>query len=398
MDDIGSRIRELRRLKSMSQSQLGHDRYTASYISHIESGRRIPNDEVIAYLASRLGVSAETILPNRSKEHEEEIAILLHEARMSIAQGRWRHALSASLKARTLAVRLPHAVRTWEADLVYLEALLRCGKYRQVAQSAERVLQTYSINSDLVHVQIALYASRALRYLDQPLKAAQIIQTALCSVGEISADIESEALVELLTATIAQRELCDGSAIVQRLLSLSDEVEALHIYQIMKALAAYAYLRRDPMAIRYSRRALEACDPHRDLLAWTQTSLLAAEMILEFSDDYQSAYQLVKPITHIVEVCPHGLHALSALYLEARCLICAGKDDLAADLLRRALSIPGCLDPFLKAEIVRSYGEILIRQGEKETARRFLKESAELFEQADEHERALKTWHRFADI
>jgi tetratricopeptide (TPR) repeat protein len=54
---IGNRIREMRIAAGMSQQHLARPDYSDSYISLIESGKRVPSPEVIQTLAIKLGVS-----------------------------------------------------------------------------------------------------------------------------------------------------------------------------------------------------------------------------------------------------------------------------------------------------------------------------------------------------
>ena len=58
MTDVGSRLRRLRRDRGLSQTDLAGDRFTASYVSHLERGRRRISPEALEYFAERLGVEA----------------------------------------------------------------------------------------------------------------------------------------------------------------------------------------------------------------------------------------------------------------------------------------------------------------------------------------------------
>jgi transcriptional regulator with XRE-family HTH domain len=53
---VGDRVRELRLRLGMTQAELAGDRYSAAYVSTIETGRRKASRAVLEYLAPRLGV------------------------------------------------------------------------------------------------------------------------------------------------------------------------------------------------------------------------------------------------------------------------------------------------------------------------------------------------------
>ena len=53
---IAGRVRALRRAAGMTQVELADGRFTKQYVSQIERGEVVPSDELLAWLAARLGV------------------------------------------------------------------------------------------------------------------------------------------------------------------------------------------------------------------------------------------------------------------------------------------------------------------------------------------------------
>lgn len=84
--DFGNRLRSLRIARGLSQSSLGGSRYTAGYISHLESGRRQPTTEVVGYLAAELGVPREQLDP---PEDSQMAAVQLLDLELKLSQS-WR--------------------------------------------------------------------------------------------------------------------------------------------------------------------------------------------------------------------------------------------------------------------------------------------------------------------
>ncbi|MGH2787517.1 MAG: tetratricopeptide repeat protein [Actinomycetota bacterium] len=105
--EIGARIRQLRRARSLSQTQLGSPIASASFVSLIESGARKPSRKVLAHIADRLKVDPDELLYGRSRKHEIGAELTLQEAREAVRKGdddkAERLAQHAAEQARSLA-------------------------------------------------------------------------------------------------------------------------------------------------------------------------------------------------------------------------------------------------------------------------------------------------------
>jgi len=91
-DQLGTRLRRLRRGRGLTQRQLGAPRYTHAYISTIEAGRRRPSRVALEHFASNLGVDVEEILTGRSPDVEPRLRLKLQEARIAVSEGRFDEA------------------------------------------------------------------------------------------------------------------------------------------------------------------------------------------------------------------------------------------------------------------------------------------------------------------
>src|SRR3990170_920466 len=60
---LGTRIRELRTGRGLTQSELAGDRCTKEYVSQIERGKTRPTAQTLEWLAERLGVDREYLEP-----------------------------------------------------------------------------------------------------------------------------------------------------------------------------------------------------------------------------------------------------------------------------------------------------------------------------------------------
>src|SRR2546428_3013609 len=81
---VSERLRDLRVRAGLTKTALANPKYTVSFVSQIEAGRRNPSPEAVAFFADRLGVSSR-YLSTRVPEHfEDEARYRLEEARTQL--------------------------------------------------------------------------------------------------------------------------------------------------------------------------------------------------------------------------------------------------------------------------------------------------------------------------
>lgn len=124
---VGRRVRELRLRLGMTQAELAGDRYSAAYVSTIETGRRRASKTVLEYLAPRLGVDVADL----SSDQSAEWAVAM--ARDLRSEGRSRAA--RQLLERSLT-NLEQAGRVAPGVLVLLHReLARAAALRDLSES-----------------------------------------------------------------------------------------------------------------------------------------------------------------------------------------------------------------------------------------------------------------------
>src|SRR5438093_7040309 len=85
---LAERFKELRVRSGLTGAALAGPRYTPSYISQIESGRRSPSPEALAFFAGRLGVSPAYLATGVPEGIEASLRYGLEEARATLREGR----------------------------------------------------------------------------------------------------------------------------------------------------------------------------------------------------------------------------------------------------------------------------------------------------------------------
>lgn len=146
-ETLGSRIRRARTGRGLSQAAAGGGRFTASYISLIESDRRDPTAEALEVIALSLGTTADLLVHGEGSRAEVEASAAIRAADGDLAAGRWheaRHRLRAMDTGR-LSSRTRRAVLTRLAD-----AHERLGEHEAAIETLGAVVTDARDDGDLL--------------------------------------------------------------------------------------------------------------------------------------------------------------------------------------------------------------------------------------------------------
>ena len=108
MSTIGTRVRELRQAKGLTQQALVGDGISPGYVSLIESGKRTPSPAAVARLAERLGVSVDELVADTTPEPvapvvSETARLEVNFARLALANGNPDEALRTLSTSRAVS-------------------------------------------------------------------------------------------------------------------------------------------------------------------------------------------------------------------------------------------------------------------------------------------------------
>jgi tetratricopeptide (TPR) repeat protein len=167
--NLAERFRDLRTRAGLSKTALAKGRYTVSYVSQIESGKRTPSAPAMEFFATRLGVSARFLSTGVPDGMEDALRYRLEEAvratrhqRLADADQALRSLIAEAdryglrrLRARGLAQlgevlalseRYPEAIDKLE-EAIETEELLE----RDAGLAVSRLARTYRTVGDLGH-------------------------------------------------------------------------------------------------------------------------------------------------------------------------------------------------------------------------------------------------------
>lgn len=135
-ESVGDRLLRLRKDLGLTQKDLAGDRYSAAFVSIVESGRRRPSEEAVRHFAGQLGVDPQELLTGRPAHLGVELEMRLVRARHAVSTDDLAAAEQAYAAARNDAA--DHGLVRLEAKA--LLGLARCAERAGNVQAAMRFL------------------------------------------------------------------------------------------------------------------------------------------------------------------------------------------------------------------------------------------------------------------
>jgi tetratricopeptide (TPR) repeat protein len=192
---ISKRIKEIRCQRGLSQAQLAHPELSDSYISLIESGRRMPTPAVLELIATKLGCSVSYLVNGVTAEEMEDLELNLRYARLALENGETEEARRrfAQLLEEPNLERLPSLRQ--EAEYGLALAVEACGDLEEAIPILIRLRDSLDQGTPREQrVAITMALTRCYRDTGQTTAAIQVAET------EIAAMLESgwsDELIEL---------------------------------------------------------------------------------------------------------------------------------------------------------------------------------------------------------
>ena len=139
--DLATRLRDLRVKAGLTKTALAKPRYTVSFVSQIESGRRRPSSEAAAFFADRLGVSRGYLVTGVPEDIEQVLKWLVEQGEATLRQGRPNEAepLLRLAKDRAREVDLPSVAG--RAHVLLAQALAAKGLISQAIDAYEEAVE-----------------------------------------------------------------------------------------------------------------------------------------------------------------------------------------------------------------------------------------------------------------
>lgn len=398
MQELGERIRQLRLSRGLSQTELGDGKYSGSYISHIESGRRRPGGDVLAFLADQLGLPVNELDPSDQEAADAEVAALLASARRLLTNLQADSAVHVARQASSLAASQNRDARRWEADYLLASAFMAAGRYEQAAElAAELAARPVVVAATELRSEARVLAARAYRSCGQLAEATDQARLAVVDAGA-EASLQAAALIALIGSLATAARWDEVTPVEDRLRGLIERLDPQNAAKAAWALGSSAFARGDlAEGLAWHGRGAELCDPRQDARAWARLHQSSAHYLVEMDGDLalaQAHFDLARPIVMLVGN-PGDIADLRLV--QARLLVRQGQHAQAVELLEHLTGEAAILDDVrLEAEIRQTLATALLGLDRVAEGRAQLRAAAACFEKAQAPQRALEMWHRYA--
>ncbi len=354
---IGRRIRTLRRERGLTQEALGGSDFTKGYISALERGAVRPSLKALDFLARRLDVSFSDLLAaEQQTERNVEIAALEEKLHYQLNDARM-------------------LIRTDQVDEAF-----------QLLQETEQSVTTYKEDlSPQVLYRIPFLRGLAYLHLSEPVPAQPHLEEAL-NLAE--ADPEAVCAVRNLLG-VAYYELEQPQlALVQHLQCLN-AVETGLVRDLNLRLGVYRNLGNDYWALNQPSQAVGIYEKALTLLEDLNDLQRQAGAYWGLAMAYKAANERAKAKLYgmralaIYEAADDRATAATIRMNLAELMIIEGRYKEAEDLLAGAQEfLVGTGDQVLLSNLYYDYADLARRRGDLQRAREIIDQSLKLIEAA----------------
>jgi len=405
---FGARLRATRKRLGLSQAELGGDRYTGSYISHLESGRRAATADVIEFLAMRMGVTSDELgmepalpepLDNVDDTHALEHLLV---AERAWHDRDWVTAGELATRAAATALQSGQPVRHWQALYVQTQAALAEGDYADAIHYAEQLANhQVAAGSSTLRAQALCLSATAHRVGDELPMALVHAGQAVELAHDAPPIVLADALMCLISAALESgRPTAESDRLCRRLEDVSLHVESGHARGVIYwALGTAAYKAGNvTKGLELHDLAMELLSPRRDLRMWLRLNRSAATCRLDAG--------ITDGVQELLEVARSGLSLIGSLFdvfelrhAEAKLVLLQGHPDEAASLVNALLADPAMRPAVLtNGRAEELLAEIELDLGRIPQARQAYIRAAGRYGTQEQYRQANQCWQRAADL
>lgn len=407
VDTFGARLRAVRQRVGLSQADAGGERYSASYISHLESGRRQPTDEVITHLAIQLGVGLDELVATDQQAYASgsaATALLVADSALREAQriGDPELICARAVEVATQAVRAHRADLWWHAECCRLHALVALGSYRAVCDLATLLARHPITNgSPQLECEVLAQLARAHRAMGELESAITVTSRAhgLAATHEVQAAVHVEVLNVHIAALMDSGQTAAAGESAAELRELRELVESPQIRaQIAWVLGNVAFLTGDVSGgLAEHQEAMRLFRPEVDLSLWARFRQASARMRLDVGLT-DGVAELIDAAATALSLVGSPADRANLEMVRAAQSLAQGDPQSAITLCDGVLEGAITLSPQSSADLYVLRHRALVALGENELARASLRAAAELYEEAGAWQRAVTVWRTRAEL
>jgi tetratricopeptide (TPR) repeat protein len=405
-ESLGQRIRLLRIRKGVSQAQLAFPELSDSYISLIESDKRVPAPSVIDLLASKLDCSAVYLVSGVSEDIADELRVTLEYAEIALQNGAATEARArfAEVLASSDTAALPELLH--EARWGHALAMEAAGDLEEAIVELRELTAAASIEIDQEHwarVHVAL--SRCLRERGDLSESVQVAEDALrhltASGGEPT-DVSVHLGATLLAAFIERGDLVRARQLADQLINRAERIGSPKGRMAAYWEAAYvAEIRGEyDEGLMLAERALLLLGEDDDPRNLSRLRLAYASLLLRARPtEAERARQLLLRTRDDIAASSAGEIDMAWCLTElARAETSLGRPDEAVELAGEAIAMLGESPRRAAAWALTVLGEAYVRLDRRAEAVDALTQAATHLEAMESSRDAAQAWFDLAEL
>ncbi|MCW2937621.1 MAG: helix-turn-helix domain protein [Actinomycetia bacterium] len=405
-ESLGQRIRLLRIRKGVSQAQLAFPELSDSYISLIESDKRIPAPSVIDLLARKLECSATYLVSGVSEDIADELRVTLEYAEIALQNGAANEARArfGEVLVSSDAVALPDLMH--QARWGHALALEAAGDLEAAIQELRSLTAEASLEADRDHwskVHVAL--SRCLRDRGDVSESVQVAEDALRRLTAAGAEFTDAAVhlgATLLASFIERSDLVRAHQLAEQLVERAERIGSPKARLAAYWEAAFvAEIRGEyEEGVALAERALTLLGEEDDPRNLGRLRLAYASLLLRARPhEADKARELLLRVRPEIEASAAGEIDVALCLTElARAETALGRPSEAIDLAKEAITTLGEAPRRAAAWAHTVLGEAYVRLGRRGEAVDALTTAATYLEEMESSRDAAQAWFDLAEL
>lgn len=400
---FGSRLRERRLARGLSQGALAGGELSMSYVSLLESGKREPTRRVAEVLAERLGIDADLLLTGVSSSHRRERELELRFADLALASGDPLTALERLDQLRDRAAPdAQDASFAWRCDWSRARALEDLGQLEAAVDLLERLRRRALAAPGTGRPEdVAVALSRCYRQLGDLDHAVDVARAAVEQAVRLPAHHRSRLVATLAAAHRERGDLARAGHLLRQLIAdLEDDGEPIDRARAHWNAAVVAADRGEHAeALALAERALAVFGEQADDRTLASLHTLLGWLLLEQDDaDPEASLAALARAESLQAEAAGALDRAYVLTERSRALLAAGRAVEAFDAARSALAEVG---PDARLETARAAVAMawaLFAQGESAAWEVEAQRAAEALATTGARREAAVVWRELADL
>lgn len=397
---FGRRLRELRGQRRLSQRDVAGDLVSASYVSLLEAGARVPTLDVAVHVARALDVTLEDLLGQdvRAREQLSDGATLLMDvlARASVEAGDLSRARAQLQQLFIEETRLEGRLR---AGLDLQDVLAAAGDQQERYALLEE-LSSLARDAQLPDLLVKIHTDQAAaaRELGRLPKARELISDAHDRVQAtlLKGTSEHVRVLGVYVSVLADSgDLSEVPSLITLMLQLAEELDIPAVIGRAYWVASVACGRMgdDAAARRHLERArLLLASPTIAMCDWLTFSISAASMLLDADDGAALAAPYIDCARAALSLMDMPAEHVRLLIVSARYELALGRFEQAVRYCEEADQREPGLSAFDYARAQLTWGRALRGLGDLPASVSCLRTAAQICEQVGALHLALQAW------